>query len=142
MRTIKFRGKQLEDIKETEMRYGSKKGEWRYGSYLYAHKYRGGEHAYLICNIYGEECIMCDKETIGQSTGLYDKNGKEIWENDKVKLIDCNERKIYCSVEQITGAFWYVVQINQLTIGMWEYYNFANKSVEVIGNIHESDKHE
>ena len=42
MRNIKFRGKQLEDIKETSERYGSEKGTWRYGSYVYAHKYRGG----------------------------------------------------------------------------------------------------
>ena len=72
-----------------------------------------------------------------QYTGLKDKNGKEIYEGDTVILTDSKNKELRCHVEYIIGGFWYVIEMNQLTIGMWEYHNVMNKSVEIIGNIHE-----
>jgi uncharacterized phage protein (TIGR01671 family) len=94
----------------------------------------------LATIISGEKIYVVESKTVGQYTGLPDKNNVEIYEGDRVKLIDSQNRELICNVEYIVGSFWYVIQHNQLTIGMWEYYNFGNKTVEVIGNIHDKEK--
>lgn len=73
-REIKFRGK----CQTT--------GEWVYG---YLFKSDSGERTHIIKNHKG--CLDIDPDTVGEFTGLRDKNGIEIYEND---LIKC-EKDIY-----------------------------------------------
>ena len=135
MRKIKFRGKQLYDIRETDTMYASKKDTWRYGSYVYAHKYiPSGEHGYLILNNYGECPIMCDKNTIGQYTGLKDSKGIEIYEGDILSVWYKDKEK---DQRQIVEVFF---EEGQFVVSHFAINLVAgrNNCSEVIGNIHEN----
>lgn len=117
-REIKFRGQQINTKK------------WVYG-YLYRNK-----GLYVICeNIrYAkEEPILLD--TVGQYTGLHDKNGKEIFEGDIVK-IDSNMLKITGIVTYHNNEAVFVLEDlhNEIEECLW----YMQEDLEVIGNIYDN----
>jgi hypothetical protein len=123
-RTIKFRGK-------------TKVGkEWVYG-YVYE------TQIFIDGNPCQDVMIIDDftviPETVGQFTGLTDKNGKEIYEGDIVRyddISDLAERlQDISEVEYINhkGCF------EPLAIGYCScYYMRYIENIEVIGNIHDN----
>lgn len=119
-REIKFRGKRIDN------------GEWVYGDLLQPTE---------ICDIYEiANCKSIDgtryeviPETIGQYTGLHDKNEKEIYEGDILKSIKWND--IY--LVKYIGTAFYLCRKGNNGFNKITTWNNTEKS-EVIGNIYDN----
>lgn len=121
MREILFRGKRVD------------KGEWVKGD-LSQHK-TGKRFIKCGSAISSFEVIP---ETIGQYTGLTDKNGKKIFEGD---IVDCWSEGVNAqgTVQQREDGLWIIYPAWQkhITWGLCpDAYN--NTTVEIIGNIHDN----
>lgn len=133
MREIKFRAKHFSGIIH----------EWFYGvpvptdfgSYFMPEVY---DNRLSYGKLYA---TPIDKDTIGQFTGLYDKNGNEIYEGDILQYGNFGTKIV---VEFKHGMFCYKTKIFSEYLGFGANDNFtfqpknADNNFEVVGNIYDN----
>lgn len=82
-------------------------------------------------NRHGNQIYEVNSKTICQCTGLKDKNGKLIWENDIVIYRDDIKEEYVIAWEQNKACFEY----QQCSCSMLNFDELSGCEVEVIGNI-------
>jgi uncharacterized phage protein (TIGR01671 family) len=136
-RQIKFRGKRIDN------------GKWLYGNYIQV-----GDHEYIYpfedLEPDGHHLVqISDKphlvipETVGQFTGLTDRNGKEVYEDDILEFTF-----FYYGEKEIEVCKKGIIDFEDssfvFSVSKEEVYYFSNlyfdseSDIEVIGNIHDN----
>ena len=124
MRIIKFRGKK------------SSNGDWVYGSLVSSKDidpaiyFQTGNDAVKTM-----DWVYVKQDSIGQFTSLYDKNGKEIYEGDILKVQGTDEKIEVRFVRGIFAFLWNGDLDNEAPINAP-----TQEWAEVIGNIHDNPK--
>lgn len=136
MREILFKAKRIDN------------GEWIEG-YIFDNGFDGEEKKYFVggliiekyngtaCddwNITGIDFCEINPETLCQFTGLYDKNGKRIWENDVVWLVCDGKEHIYQIVWDNSELDFKAAK-GEENYGTNYEYLLCCDDIEVIGNI-------
>lgn len=128
MREILFRGKRIDN------------GEWVDGAYYQQTDWYGDpcdKHNIItsmgsLCDDISLDYHEVDPKTIGQYTGLTDKNGKRIFEGDIVDILTENEEIGVVAYDD--GGF--LVEADGFCVDF--HANINGTDLEIIGNIHDN----
>lgn len=141
MRQIKFRGKRIDN------------GEWVYGC-LVTRNCDGFPRAYIYNSSWDEteideysttddskislkDCFFSvDPATVGQFTGLTDKEGNEIYDGDRVNCYYGGSLKGEPDVIEFKSAGFWLRHRNISMAAMLEDDGVYGSELEIIGNIH------
>lgn len=127
----KFRGLSVEAFNEEEWKYGYLIEDEGY-SFIINKVIEANEQYITI----GSWCPV-NPETLGQSTGLFDKNGKEIFEGDIVKMSkDVYSEPTYYEVVRHRGGA-YRLESKQHGCELW----LRHTDCEVVGNVYENQEY-
>lgn len=116
------------------------KGKWVYGHLLI------DDNRALIINgiieandeyVSLEDWCDIDMKTIGQSTGLKDKNGVEVFEGDALKNNDYPNQIFICKHSRLQASFQAESLNGLLTLSLWK---DEERDWQVLGNIYENSE--
>lgn len=128
MREILFRAKAIDRQPDREYRTNYKNGDWVFGLWTKPFDDRFPHLKAEMRNTDGVEGISIDHNTLGQYTGMIDKNGVKIFEGDIV----CYKEEYY------TVSFdecCFQIYGDGLCFGMEHFYGHE---LEVIGNVYDN----
>lgn len=142
MREILFRGKQADN---SEWIVGSLLQDDDGKTYIVGYEYRGGIDGMIDAELTSWAVIP---ETVGQYTGLTDKNGTKIFEGDIVKCTDTNVDCAFTAVVLFgnpNGEYNWGFQLMRISgananmdILLWVDMEETGAFIEVIGNIYDN----
>ena len=135
MREIKFRGKAIVSIEELELMNIEHDNGWVYGNLI-----KNGNRPMITADIleeidesiYPEWWVVVEPKSVGQYTGLKDKNGREIYEGDVLKN---DYGDIWVVVWNGTG---FMLELNGESKNIYSANEYYFSGCEVIGNIYEN----
>ena len=134
MKTIKFRGLRIDG-----------KG-WVYGGYFQHTPDEDGVRYYIFD--FNEGAVEVIPESVGQFTGLHDKNGKEIYTGDILQLKKLDGSVLLYKIFCVKGGFAFNTHQDDFYKPQIEIYFYESTSdmqnssfistLEIIGNIFEN----
>jgi hypothetical protein len=110
-------------IREIKFRAKSISNDWTLGNWVYGTFYKDKNDYYMVEEITGSH-IKINPETVGQFTGLPDKNKNEIYEGDIIHF--GNDEGLWSD------------QINKNEVVPFPYICGNANLGEIIGNVHEN----